>query len=39
MFFWRKMLFVFLSKNAREATKYFNIPPNRVIEIGTQVEL
>lgn len=39
MFFWRKMLYVFLSKNARDATRYFNIPPNRVIEIGTQVEL
>ena len=39
MFLWRKMLFTFLSKNARDATRYFNIPPNRVIEIGTQVEL
>ncbi len=39
MFSWRKMLFMFLSKNARDATRYFNIPPNRVIEIGTQVEL
>jgi len=39
MLFWRKMLFVFLSKNACDATRFFNIPPNRVIEIGTQVEL
>jgi KUP system potassium uptake protein len=39
MFLWRKILFAFLSKNARDATRYFNIPPNRVIEIGTQVEL
>ncbi len=39
MLFWRKMLFTFLAKNARDATRYFNIPPNRVIEIGTQVEL
>jgi len=39
MFFWRKMLFAFLSKNARDASRYFNIPPNRVIEIGIQVEL
>ena len=39
MFVWRKMLFAFLSKNARDATRYFNIPPNRVIEIGIQVEI
>jgi KUP system potassium uptake protein len=39
MFFWRKILFAFLSKNARDASRYFNIPPNRVIEIGIQVEL
>jgi len=39
MFMWRKMLYSFLSKNARDATRYFNIPPNRVIEIGIQVEI
>jgi KUP system potassium uptake protein len=36
---WRKRLFRFLSRNARSATDFFNIPPNRVVEIGTQIEL
>ncbi len=36
---WRKQLFAFLSKNSRDASKFFNIPPNRVIEVGIQVEL
>ena len=36
---WRKSLFSFLSRNARPATQYFGLPPNRVIELGAQVEL
>jgi KUP system potassium uptake protein len=36
---WRKRLFRFLSRNARSATDFFQIPPNRVVEIGTQIEL
>jgi KUP system potassium uptake protein len=36
---WRKSLFAFLSRNARPATQYFGLPPNRVIELGAQVEL
>jgi KUP system potassium uptake protein len=36
---WRKRLFRFLSRNARSATDFFSIPPNRVVEIGTQIEL
>jgi KUP system potassium uptake protein len=36
---WRKSLFAFLSRNARPANAFFQIPPNRVIELGTQVEL
>jgi len=35
---WRKKLFVFLSRNARTATEFFGIPPNRVVELGAQVE-
>ncbi|HJU65583.1 MAG TPA: KUP/HAK/KT family potassium transporter, partial [Gemmatimonadaceae bacterium] len=35
---WRKKLFVFMSRNARSATEFFNIPPNRVVELGTQIE-
>jgi KUP system potassium uptake protein len=36
---WRKRLFAFVSRNARSATEYFGIPPNRVVELGMQVEL
>ena len=36
---WRKRLFSFLSKNAIPATRYFGLPPNRVVELGQQVEL
>ncbi len=36
---WRDKMFVFLSKNARRATSFFQIPPDRVIEIGIQLEL
>jgi KUP system potassium uptake protein len=36
---WRKRLFAFLSKNSKDASTFFNIPPNRVIEVGIQVEL
>ena len=36
---WRKHLFAFLSRNALDASKFFRLPPNRIIEIGIQVEL
>jgi KUP system potassium uptake protein len=36
---WRKALFAFLSRNARPATQFFGLPPNRVVELGAQVEL
>jgi KUP system potassium uptake protein len=36
---WRKRLFAFLTRNARPATDFFGLPPNRVVEIGVQVEL
>ncbi len=35
---WRKYLFRFLSRNARPATDFFALPPNRVVEIGAQIE-
>jgi KUP system potassium uptake protein len=35
---WRKHLFRFLSRNARSATDFFAIPPNRVVEMGAQIE-
>lgn len=36
---WRKILFSFMSRNARPANAFFQIPPNRVVELGTQIEL
>lgn len=36
---WRKSLFAILSRNARPATAFFGIPPNRVVELGMQIEL
>lgn len=36
---WRKKLFVFLSRLARPATGYFELPSRRVIELGIQLEL
>ena len=37
--FWRKKLFIFMSRNARPATSFFNIPPNRVVELGAQIQI
>jgi KUP system potassium uptake protein len=39
MAIWRERLFALMSKNAQRATAYFRIPPNRVVELGTQIEL
>jgi KUP system potassium uptake protein len=36
---WQKSLFAFVSRNARPATAYFGLPPNRVVELGMQVDL
>ena len=36
---WRKVLFSFLSRNARPPTAFFKLPPNRVVELGAQIEL
>ena len=36
---WREHLYVMMSRNARAAADYYQIPPNRVIELGTQVEI
>ena len=35
---WRKKIFIIMSRNARSATEFFGIPPNRVVELGAQVE-
>ena len=36
---WRNRLFIFLSNVALDATEFFRIPPNRVVELGGQIEI
>jgi KUP system potassium uptake protein len=36
---WRERLFSSMSKNAVKASDFFHVPANRVVELGTQVEL
>ena len=36
---WRKALFAYFSRNARPATSFFRIPPDRVVELGMQIQL
>jgi len=36
---WRAWLFALLSRNATGATDFFQLPPNRVVELGTQLEI
>ncbi|AKQ60702.1 potassium transporter Kup [Bordetella hinzii] len=36
---WRRAVFAFLARNSTRSTKFFKIPPNRVVEMGMQVEL
>ncbi len=38
MALWRKKIFAFMSRNARDATAFFRIPPDRVIELGVRIE-
>ncbi len=36
---WRDRLFIILSNLALDATEFFRIPPNRVVELGGQIEI
>ncbi len=36
---WRLHIFAFLSRNSQSAVNYFSIPPGRVVELGSQIEL
>jgi KUP system potassium uptake protein len=38
MALWREMLFSWMSRSAATAMNFFRLPPNRVVELGTQVE-
>lgn len=39
MVYWRRRLFMMLSRNALTATSFFGLPPNRVVELGMQIEI
>lgn len=36
---WRESLFAAMSRNSRDAADYYRVPPNRVIELGAQIEI
>ncbi|HEU4763467.1 MAG TPA: potassium transporter Kup [Gemmatimonadales bacterium] len=36
---WRKRLFIVMSRNAVSASSFFALPPNRVVEMGAQIQL
>jgi len=39
MAIWREKLFVLMTRNAVRATAFFRLPPERVVELGVQVEM
>ena len=39
MAMWRERLFVIMARNAARATAFFRLPPERVVELGVQVEM
>ncbi len=39
MALWRESLFAWMSRSATSALDFFKLPPNRVVEMGTQVEI
>lgn len=39
MAYWRRGLFAFMSRNALDPSRFFNLPPHQVVELGIQLEL
>jgi KUP system potassium uptake protein len=39
MALWREKLFSWMLRNAESAMEFFKLPPNRVVELGSQVEI
>jgi KUP system potassium uptake protein len=35
---WRQRLFIVMARNAQSATGFFGLPPNRVVELGAQIQ-
>jgi KUP system potassium uptake protein len=36
---WREQIFIHMADTALDATRFFKLPPNRVVELGTQIEI
>jgi KUP system potassium uptake protein len=36
---WQERMFIFIAGSAQDATSYFQIPTDRVVEVGTQVQV
>jgi KUP system potassium uptake protein len=36
---WREQIFLHLSNGALDATRFFRLPPDRVVEVGSQIEI
>jgi KUP system potassium uptake protein len=39
LWYWRKKLFIIMARNAATASQFFGLPPNRVVEMGAQIQL
>jgi KUP system potassium uptake protein len=39
MAMWREALFAWMTRNATSAMDFFEIPANRVVELGSQIEI
>ncbi len=39
MFDWQKFFYAFLSRNARQARDYYQLPPSQIIEVGLPIQL
>ena len=35
---WRQRLFIVMARNAQSAAAFFGLPPNRVVELGAQIQ-
>jgi KUP system potassium uptake protein len=36
---WRKWLFIVMARNSQSASAFFGLPPNRVVEMGAQIQM
>jgi KUP system potassium uptake protein len=39
MALWRENVFATMAQNAESAMRFFKLPTNRVVELGTQIEI